>query len=119
MTLSAFPLCDRYHFLCRAFLTQEEPCSHEEANLHPFLPQVLNTLNLPPLSVTFPFIVFPRSGLTMHGLDVGAFSYCDLPGFIKHKFSQCIHVTVTVSFILRPNHTSFYDNHINYPFLDL
>lgn len=64
MTLSAFPLCDRYHFLCRAFLTQEEPCSHEEANLHPFLPQVLNTLNLPPLSMTFPFIVFPRSELT-------------------------------------------------------
>lgn len=102
MTLSAFPLCDHHHFLHRAFFTQEEPCIHQEANLHPPLPQVLNTLNLPSLSVTFPFIIFLRSRMTQcMALMYGACTYCDLPGFIKHKYSQFIHVTVTVSFIFK------------------
>lgn len=32
---------------------------------------------------------------------IGAFPYRDLPGFIKHKFSQFIYVIVTVSFIFK------------------
>lgn len=120
ITLGLFPLCDRHHFLCRAFLPQKEPCIHQEANLHPSPPQVLNTLNLPPLSVAFPFIVFPRSRMTQcMALMLEPFLTMIFLVSLSINFLRISMLLSQYHLFLMPNHISFYDNHINYPFLNV